>query len=865
MRFYAAIVTSLMVLAVYCGSVAPPRADAMNNGFGPTVKQIASGRVGTALDALHFSGGLALSRTQGSSPIEMSVAVGWDGFSRGHPDWVPVRVTLRNSSANLITGMVTIPDTAEFDASHAPLAFQSLYEERIVLPAATSKQVTTFLPGGDLGGRVVAAFSVGKRTLASASAFPTLLSDTDISIGAMTSDARDVNWLHDVTVRGGRVRILSLQPATLDPFPEVLANFDLIVISDIDTSSLNASQVTALERYVRNGGAVLVVGGPDALETFSGLPRSFLPGRVTGLKNVNGIPRPGLTLAGFLSRNPTTISTLRVDRGSVWGQNHGIPMVVRVPMGAGLVEFTAFDPAVLSFTSRSVAESTLRWLVTGAALQAVRRLSLPPDYRGVSFLDPGVAFSPLLGGLSGAPSAPLTLIVLVILIGAYIAAVGPLSLRIQSRLRHPERSWLAIPALAAVLIGLANVLAPRLQLSSTSLNEIGLISMDGDGPVYSARFYVGANSGAAGTLRLSYPQPALAAPIGPYAPNGPPLQTSLGWTFREAAPASLAIDSVPARATRIVALRTTELIPGSIASHLQLTSDGQLVGTIQNRTNLDLQAPALVSGQAFVKLGHLPPGRTIHVRLKPYNNIHDRSYEPLLNRIYGSSTAPSHTLLTTGSTLLDNIRGTIGILPESDLLSGWGSPSLVAWTSRPATLLSTSGASPVRHGLVLVVKPLLITFPRGTLTIRPGTLSAHLVDGLPASPHYPCCGPTAQSMFIGSGGSGTYEFDLPQGAGVSLRSLRLWVYGGSPDPSYSGYTDVPKNAAHVYDWAARTWTLLQFRQMQGRLSRPNRFVSTSGALLLRLSVPPHSTELAITDPQHDIQLSGYLVVHGRST
>src|SRR5260370_2369336 len=58
---------------------------------------------------------------------------------------------------------------------------------------------------------------------------------------------------------------------------EVLGNFDVIVLDNFNTNKLSIAQLTALQTWVNQGGALIEIGGPQWQRTLAPLPPQLMP------------------------------------------------------------------------------------------------------------------------------------------------------------------------------------------------------------------------------------------------------------------------------------------------------------------------------------------------------------------------------------------------------------------------------------------------------------------------------------------------------------------------------------------------------------------------------------------------------------
>jgi hypothetical protein len=199
--------------------------------------------------------------------------------------------------------------------------------------------------------------------------------------------------------------------------------------------------------------------------------------------------------------------------------------------------------------------------------------------------------------------------------------------------------------------------------------------------------------------------------------------------------------------------------------------------------------------------------------------------------------------------LMDRVRNLSERLPEAQDISSLGEVLFAGWSDRPLGRLTVDGAVPRRRDLTLLVAPLSLHFSRGSFRLRQGTLGATLVDIVPATPMDGCCpSPLAsEPVDLGPGGSATYQFDIPNAKHVHFGRLLVAVNAGGADWSEIGL---------AYDWRQRRWVHINVPPSGALLSHPERFISPSGVILLRLHATIQSGDIVINDPHQDLQLSG---------
>lgn len=824
-----------------------------------------SARILTALILAWLACCFGPADARAATPVTLQVTAGYDNYYRLSPDWTPVRVSIHNAGTGTIDGSVLVRG-----ASDSPPA--TTYTNQVVLAAGTTKQVAVYLPGSEIGGSVQVTYQSGDTVLASGTAYPNPFGATDFVVGALTSDAQAVTWLWRVKPRHTVVRPIMLSPSMLDSVPQALASFDAIVLSNVDTSALDADQTTALEWYVRNGGALILVGGSDWQETLSSLPRSLVPGHLAGSQTLPDLSGIASMETGRPPGHVVTVSSLHAPRGVVLSQQGAVPLVVRSGLGDGQIEYLAFDPADTPLRSWSAATPFLTRLVAGATPVSLRRVALSPADRASSVMNPVPLAYDMGAELRNltAPALPVVLLLGGLLLGGLliIFLIGRMLARLLGR-RH--LSWATFAVLVAVFAATYLRATPTLARQNALVNTVNVVRLEGAGPEYPASRYVGLFAPISGDYRLQYTGQTLARTELEYAESPDQVYSSSGpqATIEEGASGQMALPDVATWSTRVFNLQTTVSIPGGIDVHVHLDRSGNLVGTVVNRSGFPLLRSAVIAGEAYSRLGDIPAGGTAHVHVDPAADAqHHDEYETLF-RLYGRS-VPDFGAIGSGPgplfgppsglprerTLDDRIRNAVSALPETRLLPVLGEIMFIAWSDRPLGIMKVDGETPRRRDLSLLIKPVTVSLPHGLFALHTGSLGARALEVVPQRPQYDCCGTTIQPISLGSGGSAIFAFEMPAPGSIHFSHLRLDMYAGGSDPSSSDYHDVADGTTSVYDWRTDRWVEIRFRDGESALSHPDRLISPTGVLLVRLRPTNRSGDMTILDAHQNMQIAG---------
>ncbi|PZS11037.1 MAG: hypothetical protein DLM70_00005, partial [Chloroflexi bacterium] len=694
-------------------------------------------------------------------------------------------------------------------------------------------------------------------------------------IGVLAGTPADMAWIAPAIQRQVTTHVIRLSPSTIDANPQALATFDIIVLTNADTSQLDRTQLSALERYVRNGGALIVVGGPAWQETLRPLPATLLPGQLVGLHvlpDLQGL-LPLVSPSVPAGHRPAAVSILSHPSGTILAGQAGIPLVVRAREGQGTVEYLAFDPSLSSIQSWSGSPRLLEHLVAMAAPLAITRTWSPGGFR--ARFQAIFRSEALTSELSNLPSGTVPFLALfAALTLGYVLILGPANFLLLRWIRRQHLAWVTIPILALSYLGSIFGIVTHVRASTGVLNTVGLVTLDGGASLRPATLYMGLATPQSGNYHLTYNGSALPAPL-PQVSHGGGFffrgastlhATPLGMRLQEDPQAAVTFLSMKRWTMRDLSLETSVNIPGAVRSGLIIDPQGIVTGSIHNGTNLDLLDPVIVAGQTVARLSDIPAGGSVYVRVQPSVDNSGQDPASFWENLYGGDSLRNadhfgglrdccnQFSYPQETQLLDRVRNAVAMLSQArpDALSGLGEVLLVGWSERPLGAVSVDGASPQRRDLNLVATPLSVRFPsHGAFRLLAGTLGPHLVDVLPRAPQSNCCsfgfGNDQQSAAsVGSGGFLTFEFDVPGGGHVRVQRLAVNVNSG----------DDGANAGRVYDWRTHGWINVDLSSGVAQLPNPSRFISSQGQIMVRLLATSSGGNLNIYDPYHDLQISG---------
>lgn len=828
----------------------------------------------------------ALPPTTRGAGIRMQIDAGYGGNFRAAA-WLPVRVRISNPGPEF-SGTLRVDDTSsQGSTSGSTPSASAAYTLPVLMPQGGVKQFTLFVPAADLSTSVTLRL-VGTDVSVVRQAAINSLGLGTIFAGVLSRNANAINQLKGGTLLDARVIPVRLSAATLDANPLALASFDLLVIDDFNTAELSPAQLVALDDWVREGGTLVEIGGPTAQATVGGLPAALQivhPGqpltlsRLPGLAAIGGsaVP-PGSYVAatGAVTGGTVLLDQRRMRTATGPPGGTDAPLVVESPLGLGSVVYSAIDPTLgslaqwqglpnlwrlLAGTARSGAATTTT--VMAGTQQTAQNATIDQEIDTIS-----------------APSFGLFMVLLAV----YVLLLVPLNFVVLSRLRRRDLSWITLPAMVLILVGITFGSAYFGRGRNVRISVVSMLYLTSGTDRVPTQQYAGLFAPLAGDYTLVADDTRLlGAPLfaqgqGSAAGGSPSLQFS-----QDSGQVSMPqISMWSSRNAMSIGFST---YPGGLQGAVRAGTGGHLVGTITNRTGATVYGVVLTGMGLTRPIGDLLPDQTYRVDLTVGATPSASQVQQRISDYYGGTAAvvgahPSRRNVA----LLDRhaLIASLDLAPlTARLLAGGpaiptnpdekqsdrfgrivlqspvnGSPlsfgSLVAigWTGQGVGGFRVNGDRVSRQDTTLLVQPIPIALTTGSFTIAPGSIPVRLA-GSPAD--------LTQGGFSSGGGftinsqsSVVFVGRLPAPAdrrrSLRVSSLTLDVLTGTNGAGGA----LGATSAALYDWQRGRWVAVDASGGEVSPRNPGRFVSASG--LVRVQISAGDAGIGIADQTTGIAL-----------
>lgn len=751
---------------------------------------------------------------EGAPGLTMQAEAAFAGRVK-YGEWLPIWITLANDGANL---------NAELRAEVRGGAGAITYAMPVVLPAGSRKRVPLYVIPNSYSQQIqVALVDTTGNDLRNEVTVPVdPQPNVSYFIGVISREWKALTLLSGVHLPDGQ-RTLELVNVTVDDLPDraqALRSFDMLILNDVDTSSLHPEQSAALTSWVAQGGHLVIGGGPNAATTIAGVVPSLLPFQPTGLADLTDVANLALYAGAEAIRipGPFVAATGEVVGTQILVRAGELPLLIQHGVGKGTVSFSALDLATAPFDGWSGTAAFWTHLVAPTALYPSW---LPPDTSPRQVRADRLSYS-----LSNLPSLDLPSIQgLSLLLGVYIVLVGPgnyLFLRWRRRLHW---AWLTIPLLTIAFSAGAFGLGYALRGNDLILNKIALIEPT-EGGSANVSSYMGLFSPTQQNYEITVAEGGLVIPMamgyGPWDVGR--VATGGNLTLVQGTPATVRGLSVNQWSMQTFMTESRWDDFGDVVGTFKLAGDA-LTGQIENATAHDLTDVVLVVGGHIERVRDLAPGATETVQINLADMGTGGVSTNLAWQIYD-------TMITGGADpsnrTMQNKQQIVTSLFETGLDPRW-SPAgtrmtdaaqpivLLGWLTEAPPTIRVSQRTPTQQTIGLLYTTFDVSIPAtGDFTIPVGMVPGRVIVQ-PVSGGL--CGEQTTSAIYLSSGHADFEFRLPQDAQPpTVQAIRLSIREDGPQ--------ITPLTISLYHWPSDSWTALdesiiglnEITQLDGLLS-----------------------------------------------
>jgi hypothetical protein len=642
---------------------------------------------------------------------------------------------------------------------------------------------------------------------------------------------------------------IALGPSDIPERPEPLGGLAAIVWAG-DSSELNEAQRRAVERWVGEGGRLVVIGGGDWQARTAGFA-DLLP--LENLAAVDGVSQDAF--AAFSGEAEAPVATATVSTGDLRdgateliGADDGEVLVSMRPIGAGRVIFLGTDLATDEF--RGWSGATRLWsrlLPTNAALEQFFGGQFPVRQEMENAMSGALSTLPALD----VPPAELLLVVIV----AYILLIGPISYFVLRRVDRRELAWVTAPILVVLFTACSYGIGRTMKGGDVVVNEISVVRTTSEGGSATVDTFSGIVSPDRSTYDLTVEADALIGQL--QRPDGLPRQAS-DVEIDQGEPAHLRGLTIPVFGFE--AVRATGIVEHQAALSVEWsTKDGTVVGTVTNTSEAAVEDVAYISMVGGERIGDLAPGASAEFQL-PGTNFNGSSAADQVYGFGGSDGGDEQQrLVTLRRQVIDSLVGYASFGPVSVDIGRRG-PYVIGWRDEAGPMpvaIDNQQAQVYRASVeVLSVRPALAA---GQVTILPHQMGVDVIategDANPAG---------AGMMTLGEG-SATWSIALPlEAAGIVPTEVEIIV---GPDPSFvfsdpgavggfwpNGFT------VEVQHPTTGEWTELGdlSQRSQFTIDDPSTVLSSTGRIVVRVTGVPNNPDFGQGGVYPSAQVAGVL-------
>ncbi len=756
------------------------------------------------------------------APVAAAVEMKVTPLLAGHVkygEWLPLRVALSNSGADL---------EAEVRVEVSTAAGPAIFAAPAPLPAGARKEITLYVPPASFSRSLDVRLISGAQELKRVTVDITTHPQNEVLIGVVASRPDALTLLGGLSLETrAKTVVLPMKLAELPERFEPLRSLDVLIFSDVDTSSLTPAQADALQAWVVQGGRLVLGGGSGAARVLAGLPERLRPVTLAEPVNLETLPAlEALTGSELRVPGPFVATFPATSQGAPIFREAGQALLTQMMLGKGWVLYLALDPASSPFDAwagtlpfwRQLLEAELRYpqnVPIDIPLTVLEGEQMGYALQNLPVLDP--------------PSIKTLALVLLV----YIALIGPLNYLVLKRWRKLDWAWLTIPLFTVAFAVGTFYVGHITRGNDVIINRISILNVTPGSTRNPVRTYVGIVSPSATTYQVQVAGSPLLSPMTSYstmwmwgkpvpewegsgasAPGGGPT----AFEVLQSEPAvvrNLAINQWAMQSFKAEGLYQSERPPLG----LEVKLEGMRVsGTLHNNLDADLIQPILVVGNSFVVLEDLPAHTSKSFdAVLDVDTLGNQFPWSLYNKIFDwSSSNPEVSRRNQlRQSVLDAYFGTAWgapRAPEGVLLLGWSEVSVLPVTIERLRL------APLQTTLVALTMPMPVQ--QGEVMLPFGTFMGRFISSQGDAGD---CGPGR--VYI-TRGEAVLEYQLPaQARGVQIERLEIM---GRPDP---GITGLP--AVALYDWQTQNWVQLDPLQdyVATAIPEPQRFISPVGHVL----------------------------------
>ena len=613
--------------------------------------------------------------------------------------------------------------------------------------------------------------------------------------------------------------------------PEPMSGLSFVVWA-ADSGTLSEAQRRALERWIADGGQLIVVGGAD-WQARTAAFTDLLP--LDGLSSIDGVSQAVLASFAGVEAAPiedATVSagTLRADGRTLAAADDGTALITLRPFGAGRVVLIGSDLGTDAFRGwEGAPELWARLLPTNALLEAAFGGGMPDDQKAS-------AMSQALNTLP-ALEVPAGELLLAVIVG-YILLIGPVSYLVLGRLDRRELAWITAPLLVLVFTACSYGIGLSLKGSDLIVNQIAIVRSSAAGSTASVETYAGVFSPSRATLDALVEADALVGRMRSANFEVPVAEARAQVAAEQGDPARLRDIAIAAAGFEY--LRADGVVEHESPLSVSWTyEEGNVVGTVTNVGEVALADVAYISGGGGEMIGDLEPGASSSF-IAETTTINRASAS---DQVYGFGgfdlSDPERRRIVARRNVIDSLVGYGGWTPVGGEIGGAGrnGPFVIGWHAGEGPMpILVEDQDPQRYAEVAEVVSIQPGLGLGEVTIGPGQLGITITgDGDVTD--------LGSATVAIASGSATFGLSLPLATSdMAVEAVEI-IVGPDPvtvfnDPGGFGGFWPPGYLVELWNAESGEWTLLGDLATQNRFQIPDpaSAVSEAGRLRVRVTV-----------------------------